>query len=222
MEDEKLNALAEFLGVAPEEITYDGYEYSTDQGDYKVLTNEEADEDFENYQRGLWDDLGLESFSEWFQNWILENAVDKNYFQDDMHSSNSSYAHDIAEESDYQYGNRLVQECYDADLISDDDFETGTDGEPDYKNCIYDTDELADKLADHMDENYDNTVEWVIDSFGKEFLSRIVKEHPDCIDTNKVIEKIKSNDGRGCLAAYDGKENEVDYNGTTYYIYHTN
>ena len=220
MEEEKIKALAEFLGCDPSEITDNGdnvFEYS-DGGTYMVLTDEEADEEFDSYERSLWDDLGLEFVSDWFQSWILENAIDGDYFWDDMHESNSFYAHDIANEDDSQYGNRLVQECYDNDLITDDDFEKGPDGEPDYENCIYDTDELADKLTDYMDFDY-NPADWIINHFGKEELSTLVKQNPNSIDLEMVIEELKDVDGRGnALARWDGVENEQ--NG--YYIYKQN
>lgn len=218
MEEEKIKALAEFLGCDPSEITDNGhneFEHS-DGGTYKVLTDEEADEDFKDYEESLWDDIGLDSFTDWFKDWIIENAVNEDYFWDDMHDSNNSYAHDIASESDDQFENRLVQECYDDDLISDDDFERGPNGEPDYENCIYDEDELADKLTEYLDSQYINSVDWVVGEFGWKELSSIVKEHPDCIDFDKVVEQLKDTDGRGgALAAWDGVENEQ--NG--YYIY---
>ena len=218
MEEEKIKALAEFLGCDPSEITDNGdneFEYSGG-GTYKVFTDEEADEEFDSYERSLWDDMGLDSFSEWFRNWIIENAVDKDYFWDNMHESNRNYAYSISDEDDDQYGNRLVQECYDNDLITDDDFEKGPDGEPDYENCIYDTDELADKLTECMDSDNDSSVAWIIDNFGWEELSTLVKENPNCIDIELVIEELKDVDGRGgALARWDGVENEQ--NG--YYIY---
>jgi hypothetical protein len=43
------------------------------------------------------------------------------------------------------------------------------------------------------------------------------------IDIDSWIEDVINNDGRGSLlAGYDGEENEVEKNGTTYYIYRNN
>ena len=126
--DEKIEALVQWLNENGNDVTADdveqnyGDEYSVDGADYLVCTDEEADEAARQDVKDLFDDMGLESFSESFQETIIENYVDSDIFDDDMQQSNLSYAHDIASESDYQYGNRLVQECYDDDLILDDDF----------------------------------------------------------------------------------------------------
>ena len=42
------------------------------------------------------------------------------------------------------------------------------------------------------------------------------------VDLDEVIEEVKSLDGRGCLATYDGSENEEKVNGEWFYIYRTN
>ena len=109
MDEEKKIALAEFLGVEPETLTenpgnygYGGYE--TEDGEvYIVVTDEEADDLFKDEIQSTWDDLGLESFSEDFQEYICENCIDPDAFYDDMNAMNSSYCSDIAQEDDFQF-----------------------------------------------------------------------------------------------------------------------
>lgn len=226
--DEKIEVLVQWLNEQGEDVTAEdvsqnyGDEYSVNGADYLVLTDEEADEAAKQDVKDRFDDMGLESFSENFQEEIINNHTDKDYFWDDMHESNASYCRDIAEERDYEFGNRLVQECYERELIDDDDFEKDEEGEPDHEQCIFDEDELVDKLTDDMDSGYDNSVEWAKYVFGNEEISRIAKEHPDFIDIDAVAEAVVSSDGRNSLAGYDRLEHEIEYNGEYYYIYRTN
>jgi len=220
MEDEKKIALAEFLGVEPDALTdnsdYNVSGYETEDGKmYIVATDEEADELFRDELQASFDDLGLDAFSEEFQSYICENCIDRDAFWDDMNYLNSSYCSDIAQEDDEQFGNRLVQECYGRDIISDDDFEKGPDGEPDYTNCIYDTDELVEMMTDDMNSDYDSSVDYMISQFGIDDVSNIIKDNPSLIDFDEVVRQVQLSDGRGSIARYDGREQEQG----DFYIY---
>ena len=67
MEDEKINALVQWLNENGNEVSVDdvideGYNrYSVNREDYLVCTDEEADEEFRNSEEGLIDDLGIDS-----------------------------------------------------------------------------------------------------------------------------------------------------------------
>lgn len=163
-----------------------------DGEEYKVLTDEQADEEFNNCQMSLIDDLGLESFTQYFQEWILNNCIDVNWFDEAMRESYEFYIEDIKYE-----GERLEQELE----------EHGCEDEEDY----------VDMLCD----GWSNGLEWYKNNFGNEELSRIVKEK-DLVEWDKIIEEVKDIDGRGCVASYDGEEREQDINGETYYIYRIN
>ena len=58
--------------------------FEVDGAEYLVLTEEEREEEFYNYQKNLIDDMGLESFSEWAQDYIIDNFVDDEWFKDAM------------------------------------------------------------------------------------------------------------------------------------------
>ena len=112
--EERVNALAKFLEVEPETIQ-DGYTenlFETEDGEeYFVVTEDEgyelAKEDIED----VIDDLGVSAFSEGFQDWIMENAVDENFI-------------DTAWDEEIEY-------------IREDDEETAEEMENDY-NTYYD------------------------------------------------------------------------------------
>ena len=95
-----------------EEIMINGYdEIEVDGATYKILTDDEAEEEFESYQKDLFDDMGLSGFSTGFQTWIKENALDKDYFDDVVRESMEMYIEDIK----YEGEDRLLEEMEDAD-----------------------------------------------------------------------------------------------------------
>lgn len=218
---EKIEALAELLGVDESEITqgYDDTVYEVSDGrEYLVLTEDEADDMFHDSEMNLIDDIGIEGFTPSFQNRILTEFADEDWFEDAYREMYESYSYDIEYESDDVYGNRLVQECYEAELIDDDDFGVDENGDVNYADCLLSTDDLVDKLTEYLMDSVDDFVEQYKFEFGEEQLSDVVKQH-NLVDWDAVIEETKELDGRGpMLAGYDGIEIDWD----DYYIYRTN
>ena len=218
---EKIEALAELLGVDESEITqgYDDNVFEISDGrEYLVLTEDEADDAFYDSEMSLIDDIGIEGFTPSFQERIFTEFADTDWFEDAYREMYESYSYDIEYESDDVYGNRLVQECYDAGLIDDDDFGVDENGDVDYRDCQLSTDELAERLTDYLVDSIDDFVEQFKFEFGEEELNKVV-ERNNLIDWDAVIEEIERLDGRGLtLARYDGIE--IDYD--DYYIYRTN
>ena len=218
---EKIEALAELLGVDESEITQgyndDVFEIS-DGREYLVLTDDEADDYFYDSEMSLIDDIGIEGFTPSFQERIFTEFADTDWFEDAYREMEENYCYDIVEESDDTYGNRLVQECYDAGLINDDDFDVDENGDVNYEDCLLDADDLATRLTDYLVDTVDDFVEQYKFEFGEEQLSEVVKRY-NLVDWDAVIEETKELDGRGpMLAGYDGIE--IDYD--DYYIYRTN
>ena len=218
---EKIEALSELLGVDESEITQgyndDVFEIS-DGREYLVLTDDEADDYFYDSEMSLIDDIGIEGFTPSFQERILTEFVDADWFEDAYREMAENYAYDISEEYDDTYGTRLVQECYDAELIDDDDFGVDENGDVNYKDCLLSTDDLVTKLSEYLVDSIDDYVEEFKFEFGEEELSEVVKRN-NLVDWDAVIEETKEVDGRGpTLAGYDGIE--IDYD--DYYIYRTN
>lgn len=218
---EKIEALAELLGVDESEITqgYDDSVYEVSDGrEYLVLTEDEADDAFYDSEMSLIDDIGIEGFTPSFQERIFTEFADTDWFEDAYREMYESYSYDIEYESDDVYGNRLVRECYEAGLIDDDDFGVDENGDVNYADCLLDTDDLATRLTDYLVDTVDDFVEQYKFEFGEEQLSEVVKRY-NLVDWDAVIEETKELDGRGSmLAGYDGIE--IDYD--DYYIYRTN
>jgi len=197
MREERINALSEFLEVEIEEIEeVDDNIFEVSGEEYLVLTDEEANNYFRDYKKGLLDDMGIESFTDWAREYILNNFVDSEWFDDAMQDSYRFYCEDIENESAYDeelFNNRLEEEIEDCDC------------------------EDMEEYIQYLCNNWDNGIEWYIDSFCMECFSNCVTEN-NLIDYDAVIEWILETDGRGCLASYDGEENE-QYD---FYIYRTN
>lgn len=88
MED-KIQALADFKGVDPSKIRPNKYDKNSfiveddeyQDEEYEVLTEDECYMAFEDYEKSLIDDLGLDSFTPEFQEYILENCINENFFE---------------------------------------------------------------------------------------------------------------------------------------------
>ena len=154
--------------------------FEVDGAEYLVLTEDEREEEFKAYQESLIDDMGLESFSEWAQDYIINNFVDDAQLKDDlfeaMYESYGSYIEDL------KYENRLEEELKE-------------------NNCE-DEDEYLELLTE------EDPIEWYIMNFGKEDFYNMIKRC-DYINWEDVINWVAREDGYGCLAAYDGEELEL-------------
>ena len=222
-DDERVNALAEYLGIDPSEIsnTYD-YEFETPEGDYYVVTEDEAEELAKEDIRSLYDDLGLESFTTYFRDWIIMNALDNDWFEDAIRESYESYVEDIEDEaSSMGYDNRLIEEMHDHQVLSDDDFEEDEDGMPNLRELKegIDIDDLKEEFIDLLVENAGNAVDYCGDNYGWDWVAEMASQH-NLIDMDEVVEQCIYEDGIAhFIARYDGEEIELE-NGL--YAYRTN
>ena len=193
MEMDKIIALFNELNVEEiEEITINSEdEIEVDGATYKVLTDEEAEEEFKSYQRDSFLDMGLSGYSESFKYWIKENALDTDYFDDIVRESMESYIEDIK----YDGEDRLLEEMEDADV------------------------ETEEEYLEYLIDNAGDSIEYFEGNFGSDYLDETLQDNPWLIDLDKVIEEIKSWDGRGCIAYYDNEELELDNGYFAYRIY---
>ena len=156
--------------------------------EYYVLTNEEAQEIYVDLQTELINDFGFEGFTEYAQQYIIDNCLNIDWFNEAMNESNENYVYDLEEED--------LQE-----LLDEYDVET------------------AEELINEFNSQYENGYQWYKEIFGTEDIQYLIDKH-DLLNIDAVIEFCQEVDGRGhTIASYDGIENEVEIDNTTYYIY---
>lgn len=153
MENIKINALLNYLGKTKETATVEKLKHDdnkrvfVDDVEYIILTDTEADEQYREYQQALIDELGLDAFSDWAKDYILDNFT----------SSYSETFGDIQYEDAVSYVDDLK---YSGDL--DDELNRyGCDNE----------EELIDLLCE------EDSVEWFKSVFGIDEYNRIVIEN---------------------------------------------
>ena len=219
MNDDRAIALAEYLNVEPSAIEYRGNnEYGEEEypDTYLVLTEEEAYDAAIEDVKNVYDDLGLESFTPTFQDWILDNAAETGWFYDAFEEMEQSYVDDIENETDSVFENRLIAELVDEGLLTEDDFDDWGSYEPTLKDTV-DLDDLKRQYVERLIP--DDPVKAYKDEFGKEEFRDAVRNN-DLVDIDKVAEEAVSVDGVAhFIASYDGEEIELS-NG--YYAYRTN
>ena len=217
MEENRVRALADYLGISEDEITYIGSdEYETPDGDYLVLTEDEAYDREKEYIIDLVDDIGISSF-----NVNTSDFVDEDWFEEAYREIETNYVDDIEYESDDVFDNRLIQELYNEGWLEDDDFEIDEDGEPDFKNVKEDADLTTAKenYVQGLMDNITNYAEEYEFEFGKDEFDRVVEEN-DLVDKDALAEYCIRVDGVGHnIASYDGYEIDL---GDGLYAYRTN
>ena len=194
---ERIEALAKLLKVEVEDLTaskYDNRVFENENaGEYIVLTEEEAYDEAKESIRNSIEDLGLESFSKDYQEWILDTCVDKEWFDEYLEEYYTYYIDEIKdEESGYEeYETRLEEEMDEAGVETEEEF------------------------LSYLIEDAGNSIDWYIDNFGYEEFKSVCEEC-DLIDWDSVINEVISEDGfANSIATYDGKEYEVG----EYFIY---
>ena len=195
----RINAMVEFLGLDKEEaeqITITSWNdcvVTFKDEEYLVLKEEEAEEEFRDYQQSLIEDLGLQAFSSWGQQYIIDNFCDNETLLAYIREDFEVYVENIKHE-----GNRLEREMEEAEVSTEEEY------------------------IDYLCEEWEgNEVEYFISNFGEEDFSKMVIEN-HLIDWDEVIDWVERDGGRGCLASYDGVENEVEIEGEVMYVYRTN
>ena len=153
MENIKINALLNYLGETEETAIVEKLKHDdnktvfVDDVEYIVLTDTEADEEYKKYQQALIDELGLDAFSDWAKDYILDNFT----------SSHSETFGDIQYNDAVSYVDDLK---YSGDL--DDELNRyGCDNE----------EELIDLLCE------EDSVEWFKSVFGIDEYNRIIIEN---------------------------------------------
>ena len=215
---QKLKAFSDELGVKVSDIEVDdslesGVHFKMIGGpregeEYIVYTGNEADDALRDNVENVMNDLGLDSFTEDFRQWILENAVDKSWFDEWLSEDVYNQIYDLKNEGSDEYVNGFIEELHNLDLISDDELEENEDMRLEPKPNISE-DDLEQRYVDYRSS--EDSLELYIDAYGLDEVSRMVAEDPSrFIDLDAVRDEIKDWDGYINLSPYDGQTIDLD------------
>lgn len=208
---DKTKLLADYLGISEDEITnlYDDvYEY--DDKEYLVVDKNEALDYVYDDIQSLMDDIGLDAFTPDFREWIVENCIESNYFDNWVVED----LEQLAEEYDME--GTLADECWSNGYISDEDIDDNGEyiGDGDLQK-IY-----VDGRLEDINNSLQTSLDYVADNFGWEIIEETVKNNLDSLDMDAIVKECIELDGIAhFLAGYDGKEIDL---GDGYFAYRNN
>ena len=222
MTNEKISSLAEYLGIdvdAVKQSTYDPNLFEIDESgeEYLVLTEDEAHEYAEDDIKNIFDDMGLDAFTPQFQKWICENAVDEDFFDEVLREDCDNLVAEYREEDPYdreEFANRLIELAYEAEIITDANFLENEDGSINYSEIdesVMSMVEIEEKYADYLYDEEDDPIQWFINIFGNEEVSRAIENGNASIDMDAVVEECINEDGIAhFISRYDGREIDLE------------
>lgn len=105
---------------------------------WSVLDDSEADEAFVSYQKDSLEDFGLTQFSSWAKDYIMENCVDVDWFEDCMRQSYEIYVEELKQE------NRLEDEMNEVEVEDEEEF------------------------IEHLCGQWHDGIEWYMEQYGTE------------------------------------------------------
>ncbi len=205
--EERIKALATYLGVEEDEIT-EGYRddvFDVNDEEYLVLDDDEADEAVVEDVENLVYDIGLEAFTDAMQDWILENAVDNMDWFDDALEEDMNYYVDNMDDDE------VVEEAIRYDVIDEDDaYIEDEDGNQEI-NPELDLEDVGEKLVQALIDEQEDAYTWYVDNFGENSVRDLINDGTITLDYQAIADEVMSWDGRGnSLASYDGDEIELD------------
>ena len=105
---------------------------------WSVLDDSEADEAFVSYQKDSLEDFGLTQFSSLAKDYIMENCVDVDWFEDCMRQSYEAYVEELKQE------NRLEDEMNEVEVEDEEEF------------------------IEHLCGQWHDGIEWYMEQYGTE------------------------------------------------------
>jgi len=221
-----------------------------DGREYAVGDNDEMQTSCEDYVEGLIDDIGYEGFSKSFVSDYIdtEQVVDyaRDFFEDDINNNPESYFDESDRELSREQKEKIeiLQEKIEKTQQTISELEEYKYEEEDEEN-IENLEEKISELDDMISE-YETDIEDINDNpdgdFPQDMIDEKVEERlkdvrydpedfikewdldfVDFIDKDEFIQGVIDADGYGnTLGTYDGNADEVDVEGTTYWVIRIN
>ena len=196
---ELIEQLAEYRGVKVTDIvqsTFNPNLFVIDGSEEWLVyeTEHEAEEAAVKQMKNLLDSEGI-SFLNWgYISADINNFVDVNWFDAAKREYYEEYVEDIRDEWVDNEKTRLEVEMEDAGCDTEEDF------------------------IDYLCDNWSDSIEWFKLNFGDSDFDEVIKQNPDIIDLDKLVQYVIDTDGvANKLAGYDGEEVEL-YNCYAYRV----
>ena len=217
----KIKALAQYLDIDEEEINegWDENHFDTDyDGKYIVCDYDTAYalaiEDVKN----LYDELGLDSFSERYQEYILDNFLDEKalqdtmyeYIKDDVYNRDDEEIIENAKDWDLIDEDEIIEKAKKEGLIDEDDYYASLDDIDNLEDFV-DVGDLREKIIDETYSDYkDNPVSYFKEFMDDEEFSKWIKKY-DYVDLDAIARDVVRTDGIGQqLGSFDFIEIALD------------
>lgn len=214
--DTKKEELAKYLNIDIDEVDdgYDDNHFENGREEWMVLTEDESYDEFKDWEMSLIDDLGIEAFTENFQNHILENCIDESWFKEVAEEESQYYIEEMDDEEliDYAHDHNIAEDVENTENLSEREIEKiREECEEEYAQNI-----LDQGVSEYFENIYGR-------NWAKELGDTITKQ----IDWEQVIEDLYDRDSRdtlwGSMASYDGEVHEIGkVDGEWLYAYRTN
>lgn len=218
--DLRKEALAKYLNISPEqiiEVNEDNiFAVEEDTAEYRVLTDDEADIATSEDIKSLMYDLGASSFTDWYSDWIIENAIlDEEDLIDGIYREElDSQLAELTDEPSDEFENKKIELLYEEGYLSDKDFEEDKDNFQPLKILFIYERELAEIEDQYISDHLADIGIWdVVELFGgkEEFFDWLKSRDFRDLDLAKIVTQAIKLDSRGhFLASYDGVELELD------------
>ena len=218
--DLRKEALAKYLNISPEqiiEVNEDNiFAVEEDTAEYLVLTDDEADIETRENIESIMYDLGASSFTDWYSDWIIENAIiDEEDLIDGIYREElDSQLAELTDEPSDEFENKKIELLYEEGYLSDKDFEEDEDNFQPLKILLIDERELAEIEDQYISDHLADIGVWdVVEVFGgkEEFFDWLKSRDFRDLDLAKIVTQAIKLDSRGhFLASYDGVELELD------------
>lgn len=200
-------------------------------GEYKVLTDDEADEEWKSYLEDLVSQMDIDDLSDGVSSHIYANCVDGDWFDRMMNDSNTDYANEFKNEdaSSDEYINRLHEEMVSEGILDEPEWPEEPEDEEQYDEYEAEKEKYKEELEKEIDSkfddyveslnsNYDSGIDYFKENFGDKEFTRTAREN-NLIDEDAVVKYLINIGDRGQdIGYYDGEENDVTftYRGETY------
>lgn len=224
MKKECVDALSKKLGIPSENMTAtiernnidDGYctiKVEDDDSEYIVADYGVAKELAKERVKSTFEEEGLSAFAPNFADYVCKNFGDKEFIDDTVEECLNDDIEDLHDKDafDSKFETRFEEECYERNVLDDDDFEENEDGVWILKDkSDANIEELEYQLKSAIFANIGDHYDYLYDRFGEDEVHEML-ENNNAFDEEAIAEEAVEADGvESFLATYDGYELDLD------------